>query len=108
MSETDPLKAFFDADDTPVIDVEFRTGVMEAVSRRRLRIELGLCFLAGLLLVVALWAVSPALDVLASAIQTGLTQVYLALAVTAVIAATGHYLTRNRLPSIRIPQIRIF
>ena len=108
MSETDPLQAFFEADDTPQVDVDFRTRVMEAVSQRRLRIEVGLCFLAGLLLVIALWAMSPGLEVLASAIQTGLAQVYLALAVSAVIAASGHYLTRHRLPSIRIPQIRIF
>lgn len=106
--KTDPLGAFFEAESVPEVDVAFRTRVMEAVNHRRLRIELALRLVAGFLLVLGFMAIAPALEALAASIQTGLTEIYVALVVSAVIAASGHYLLRHQLPTLRIPQIRIF
>ncbi|WP_323763173.1 hypothetical protein [Maricaulis sp.] len=105
MDKTDPLADFFAAETVPAGDRAFRTGVMERVARRRLRIELVLRLVAGCLLVLGLALVSPALQIIAETLGQEMSGVLQIIAIGGGIAFLGHgWVTRT----IRLPRLRLF
>lgn len=105
MDKTDPLADFFAAETAPVADRAFRTGVMERVAQRRLRIELVLRLVAGCLLVLGLALISPALQSVANMLGQDMSVVLQFVAIGGGIAFLGHgWLTRT----ISLPRMRLF
>ena len=105
MDKTDPLADFFAADAAPANDRAFRTGVMERVARRRLRIELVLRLLAGCLLVLGLALISPALQIVADTLGQEMSAALQIIAIGGGVAFLGHgWVSRT----IRLPRLRLF
>ncbi|WP_417486950.1 hypothetical protein [Maricaulis sp.] len=105
MDKTDPLADFFAAETVPSSDRAFRTGVMERVARRRLRIELVLRLVAGCLLVLGLALVSPALQIIAGTLGQEMSAALQIIAIVGGVAFLGHgWLTRT----INLPRLRMF
>ena len=74
MTTADPLQAFFDAAPVAERDIAFRSQVMERVARRRLRLELGLRFAAGTLLLAMLAVTLPLILPVSTALTGDLLQ----------------------------------
>jgi hypothetical protein len=95
METTDPLADFFTAEAAPTSDRAFRVGVMEKIARRRLRIELVLRLCAGLLLVIGLALMAPAVQGVAELLGRDMATVLPVVAVGIGTAFLGHaWLTR--------------
>lgn len=105
MSEHDPLAAFFEAGEAPAADPGFRTAVMEAVARRRLRLELAARLVAGCVLALAAVLLAPVFAPVAELFGVGLADVLIVLGVTGIVAFAGHYWLTH---PVRLPALRLF
>ncbi|WP_417478450.1 hypothetical protein [Maricaulis sp.] len=92
MMKTDPLKAFFEAGEAPVIDQAFRAATMQRIARRRLQLGLARAALAGLGVFVALLLLRPILVILVLNLPATVGQAALMLAATGLVALAGYYL----------------
>ncbi len=92
MSNTDPLKEFFDADEAtqaPAIDIAFRLAVMEKVARRRFQTEVAL-YLGGMILVSICLALAwPGLEIAFLVLSQSLKDIVAMLTIMIVIAMAG-------------------
>lgn len=95
MTDTDPLNAFFKAGEAPAVDHDFRAGVMEAVARRRLRIELAVRTATAALIFLAAAILAPALGPAISLVAGQLSTFLLALAVVGIIGFSGNWLSTH-------------
>tara|TARA_R110000868_G_scaffold26347_2_gene101506 strand:+ start:1010 stop:1333 length:324 start_codon:yes stop_codon:yes gene_type:complete len=100
MSKTDPLQAFFAAGEAPAVDRAFRTRVMEAVARRRLRIEIAASALAGLVVYLVLLLLRPAFETLVPDLSAALQGAVVILAAIGLAIYAGNLLLTRplRLP----------
>lgn len=85
MTNDDKLAAFLAADEAPMNDPAFVTGVAEAVAKRRLRIALALSGALAVALGAVTWAVAPAMDDLGGVLTTP------GLPVAALVVALGAF-----------------
>jgi hypothetical protein len=99
MRETDPLKAFFDAGDVASADPAFRLRVVEAVARRRFRLELVTRLAISVLLLAGVALIAPTLGPLAGMVFAQLTgslgPVMLAFGITAAVAISCYWFVSN-------------
>jgi type VI protein secretion system component VasF len=86
---TDPLAAFFEAQEAPAADPVFRAEVMEGVARRRFRLGLVWRFAAAVLLVLVFWASAPVLQQAMAPIADRLAEYGVMLAIAATGALAG-------------------
>ncbi|WP_339745712.1 hypothetical protein [uncultured Maricaulis sp.] len=98
MTNTDPLKTFFEADDVPAADPGFRTAVMERVARRRLQFALARAALAGLVVFAILLLLRSLILTLVVGLSAALGEAVLVLAAIGLAAFAGHFLVTRTLP----------
>jgi len=89
MTPEERLKAAFAADEPPARDYAFTVGVMQAVARRRLWLNLVLLMAPAIAAAAVLWGVSPQLEPLAESAMQGLQPAFAAVVVTLFLAAAG-------------------
>ncbi|SDM43380.1 hypothetical protein [Maricaulis salignorans] len=95
---TDPLKAFFEAGEAPVVDQAFRAATMQRIAQRRLHLGLARAALAGLVVFVALLLLRPILVILVLNLPASFGQAVLMLAATGLLALAGYYLATRTVP----------
>lgn len=95
MTNTDPLKAFFEAGEAPVVDPGFRTSVMERIARRRLQFALARAAMAGLAVFAILLLLRPVIVTLAVDLTAALGEAALVLAVIGLAAFAGYFLATH-------------
>lgn len=107
MGDHDPLAAFFAAGEPAERDVRFRAAVMERIARRRLRLELLARLAAGLLAIIGLALLSPALERLAGALGGSLPGPILTVtAIVALALIVRHWMRHPpRMPAVRLPRL---
>lgn len=98
MTNTDPLKAFFEVGDAPVVDPGFRTAVMERVARRRLQLTLARAALAGLVVFAILLLLRSVIITLVAGLSAALGEAVLVLTAIGLAAFAGHFLVTRTLP----------
>ena len=100
---TDPLMEFFEADDAPIRDAEFRLTLMERIAKRRLQLELGAQLGLVILLGVCLWLLWPALDAALLSVGRSITSATATLTLLGTLVFVGWWTTTHRL-RIQLPR----
>ena len=99
MTDSDPLKSLFEATEAPRVDPVFRADVMSRVAQRRLRIELAIKLVAGLLILLAVATLAPALGPAIALLAGSAGSAVMALVLVAVAAIAGLHIAHSGLPA---------